>query len=117
MEQGDVLLFYRSHDHKEVTSLGVCEKVEYGVTDADEVQDIVGRRSVFSRHELEERTESPSTVILFKWHFDLENPLHYKVLLDEDVLSGPPQTTQKLSEKAYHYIREEGDIDERFIVD
>lgn len=117
LERGDILLFYRSHDHKEVTSLGVCERVEYEVTDTDEVQDIVGRRSVFSRREIEEMTESPTTVILFKWHFDLEDPLHYKVLLDENVLSGPPQTIQELGGKAYEYIREEGGIDGRFIID
>lgn len=117
IEQGDVLLFYRSHDHKEITSLGVCEKVEYGITDADRIEDLVKRRSVFRHREIKEMAESPTTVILFKWHFDLENPLHYQVLLDEDVLSGPPQTIQELGEKAYHFIREEGGIDERFIVD
>lgn len=117
LNQGDILLFYRSRDHKEITSLGVCEQVEYGISDADRVERLVGRRSVFTRREIEEMVETPTTVILFKWNFDLEKPLHYQRLIDEDALSGPPQTIQRLEDKAYEFIREDGGIDERFAVD
>lgn len=117
IEQGDLLLFYRSQDQKEITSMGVCDRVEYGVTSAEEVEELVGRRSVFTEHEIEERASRPTTVILFKWHFNLKNPLHYKVLRDDDVLSGPPRAIQQIDEDAYHYIRDTGGIDERFIID
>lgn len=116
LEPAAILLFYRSKDHKEITSLCVCERVEYNITDADTVQEIVGRRSVFTEHEIVEMVESPTTVILFKWHFDLDNPLHYQVLLDEGVISGPPQTIQEIDEASYKYVRDAGGIDERFII-
>ncbi|WP_188879924.1 GNAT family N-acetyltransferase [Halarchaeum nitratireducens] len=116
IEANDVLLFYRTHDHKELTSIGVCEQVKYGVTDASEVRELVGERSVFTNHEIDEQVESPTTVILFKWHFDLANPLHYQVLLNGDVLSGPPQTIQEIDEPSYQYVRENGGVDGRFTV-
>jgi predicted GNAT family N-acyltransferase len=116
IESGDLLLFYRSNDHKELTSFGVCERVEYGVTDAATVVELVGKRSVFTTHEIKEMVESPTTVILFKWHFDLDNPLHYQVLLNEAVLSGPPQTIQEVDDASYQYIRKKGSIDERFTI-
>lgn len=114
--RGDILLFYRSHDHKEITSICVCDRVEYDVTTVDEVKEIVGRRSVFTEHEIDELVQSPTTVILFKWHFDLENPVHYQVLRDESILSGPPISVVEIDESNYRYIRENGGIDERFIV-
>jgi hypothetical protein len=116
IEQDDVLLFYRTHDHMEITSLGVCEQVEYEVTEAETVQELVGERSVFTDREIAKMVESPTTVILFKWHFELENPLHYQVLLDEDVLSGALQSIQEIDESSYQYIRENGGIDGRFTV-
>ena len=116
IEPADILVFYRSHDHKEVTSLGVCEQVEYGMEDPDEIMELVGRRSVFSVSEIEDVAQSPTTVLLFKWHFDFADPIRYQVLRDEDILAGPPQTIQQLDESAYEKIKKLGDIDERFIV-
>lgn len=116
IKQGDLLLFYRSHDHREITSLGVCEQVHYGVTEEPKLQELVGRLSVFTDAEITEMAGTPTTVILFKWHFDLADPIHYQVLLDEGILAGPPQTIQELVEQEYKYIRRAGGIDERFIV-
>lgn len=114
IEIGDLLLFYRSRDHQQVTSLGVCEGIHYGLTDSDKVSRIVGKRSVFSGQEIDEYTDSETTVLLFSWHFDLEDPLSYEELLDANVLSGPPQVMQEIDEQAYRHVREKGGIDGRF---
>lgn len=114
IEAGDLLLFYRSNDHQKVTSLGICEEIHYRITDTDEVSRIVGKRSVFSEREIDEYTERETTVLLFLWHFDLENPLSYHEMLEANVLSGPPQVMQELDEQAYKYVRENGGIDGRF---
>ena len=116
IEPADILIFYRSHDHKEATSIGVCEQVKYDMEDPDEIMDLVGRRSVFSINEIRNVAQSPTTVILFKWHFDFGDPIHYQVLRDEDILAGPPQTIQQLGESAYERVKELGDIDERFVI-
>lgn len=117
IDPGDLLLFYRSSDHQELTSLGVCQEVEYGLTDPDEISRIVGKRSVFSESEIEEISEAPTTVLLFSWHFDLSNPLSYDLLRENDVLAGPPQVMQRVDEQGYTYIRNKGGIDGRFARD
>lgn len=116
IQSGDILLFYRSHDHKVLTSLCVCEQIEYEVDSAQKVKQLVGRRSVFTDHEIREMVESPVTVILFKWHFDLETPLHYQELLDSGVLDGAPRSIQGVDENSYEYIKTHGGLDERFII-
>jgi hypothetical protein len=114
LEEGDVLLFYRTRDHKEITSVGICERVEFDVEEVREIQEIVGNRSVFSDKEISEYASSSNTIILFKWHFDLETPVKYQTLLEEDYLSGPIQSIQSVGDEAYKYIREAGGVDERF---
>ncbi|EMA08434.1 hypothetical protein C438_01305 [Haloferax denitrificans ATCC 35960] len=114
---GDLLLFYRSKDYREVTSIGVCENVLFRTANQDEIQKFVGKRSVFSEQEIENMAKSPTTVIRFSWHFDLKNPVSYECLLENNVLSGPLQTIQSISEEDYKYIKQEGGIDERFALD
>ena len=116
IEAQDLLLFYRTEDHKSITSIGVCEQVEYGVTDPEMIHEFVGKRSVFSPHEIVEYAEAPTTIILFTWHFDLSTPIHYQELLKEDVISGPIQTIQQVEHECYKYIRRAGGIDERFTI-
>ncbi|MFP9062605.1 PIN domain-containing protein [Natrialbaceae archaeon A-chndr2] len=114
LSPGDILLFYRSKDHKEITSLGICEEVLSRTTDPDEIQRFVGKRSVFSEQEIEEMAEKPTTVIRFSWHFDLENPLSLETLMEDDVLSWAPQAIHSIGEEEYKYIKTVGGIDERF---
>lgn len=117
IEPGDILLFYRSNDHMEITTVGVCEKVEFEVSTVDKAKEIVGRRSVYSDHEIADLIgNSTILVILFKRHFNLGNPIHYHNLLERGILSGPPQTIQEIDEPGYTYIRDAGAIDERFTI-
>lgn len=114
IEPGDLLLFYRSHDDRCVTSLGVCEQVHYDQTDPDEISRIVGKRTVFSKAEIGSLAERPTTVLLFTWHFDLTDPLDYQELRTSGVLRGPPQSIQRLDEDGYTYIKDNGGVDARF---
>lgn len=96
LKSGDILLFYRSSDNMEVTSLSVLEDVQYGLTDPDDISKIVGKRSVFSRRELQDITETEATVLLFRWHFDLTNPIGYDKLKNNDILSAPLQVMSEI---------------------
>lgn len=101
----------------EITTLGVCEQVEYDVSDVDEAKDLVGKRSVYRDQEIEELIgDSSIIVILFKRHFNLENPIHYHNLLEHGILSGHPITIQEIDEEGYTYVRDTGAIDERFAI-
>lgn len=114
---GDILLFYRSQDHMAVTSLGVCEDILYRTNSPDEIQKFVGKRSVFSKKEIEDMAQKPTTVIRFSWHFDLQNTISYEWLLDDDILSAQLFTIQSIGEEGYKSIKREGGIDERFALD
>lgn len=116
IDPGDVLLFYRTRDEKEVTSLGVCDDVYYNVVGLESLKQAIGRRSVFDDQELRDWAKKETTVILFWWHFDLPVPVDYHDLLDYDVLEGPLQSIKKIDEAGYKYIKEEGELDERFTV-
>lgn len=117
IEQNDILLFYRSHDYKELTSLGVCEQFLHGMTDPENIAELVDKRTVYTSGEIAELAQKPTTVILFKWHFDLSNQIHYHELLAADVLKGPLQTIQQINDDSYRTIKERGNIDERFTID
>ena len=116
IEQTDILLFYRSHDEKELTSIGICESAKYEITETKKIKDIVGKRSVFSESEIEKMAKKPTTVLLFNWYFDLSDPIRYQDLRDEEIIAGAPQTIQQLNEDSYNSIKKLGDIDERFTI-
>lgn len=118
VDSGDVLLFYRSRDEQAVTSLGVCEDVQYRLSDAGKIQRVVGKRSVFSNEEIRQLVERGDvTVFTFRLHFHLDQPPEYGELRNNDVISGPPRTTQRLDEQGYKYIKQKGGVDGRFARD
>lgn len=116
LDSEDILLFYRTKDHKQITSIGVCEDVRYGLTDPEKIQEIVGKRTVFTEYEIREMAEKSTTVLRFKWHFDLPTPIRYSHLKEENVVKGPIQAIQQISHDDYSYVKKEGGIDERFTI-
>ncbi len=116
IKEGDVILFYRSKDRSKITSIGVVESVYTRITDTDEVMRIVGKRTVYSRDEIENITQKPTTVILFYHVFHFENPISLQTLIDIGALSGAPQSIQEIDEKSYKEIMKRSGIDERFTV-
>ena len=49
LKLGDILLFYRSKDDQSITSIGVIEEVNVGMTATDEIIRFVGKRTVYTR--------------------------------------------------------------------
>ncbi|MBI2831988.1 MAG: hypothetical protein HYX79_07005 [Chloroflexi bacterium] len=115
MQGGDIVLFYLSK-HKIITSIGVVETVHHGLQNADEIIKQVGKRTVYSRLEIEEIAKRPTTVILFRHHFHLKTPLRFKQLQAFGLLKGPPQSIVQIADEIYAKIKREGGIDERFTI-
>lgn len=114
VEPGDILLLYRSED-SEITSLGVCDNVHYGLDTPDAVKRVVGKRSVFTDSELEERVEDgDSTVVMFLWHFHLPEPVGLEGMRDDGMRTTPPISTTEISDSEYEYVVEEGGLDDSF---
>lgn len=111
---GDVLLFYRSNDKKEITSLGVVEKVFFAQQNKDEIIKHVGKRTVYSVYEIEKMANKPTMVILFTWHLHLANPLKLSDLKEMNIFA--PQSMTLIPHEKYLRIKSKGGIDERFTV-
>lgn len=113
---GDILLFYRSRDKREIDSIGIVEEVHKGLKDKDKIMRVVAKRTVYPINEIEKIAKKPTMVILFRWHFYLNKPLKLNELKQMDVLKGAPQSITRISHKHYGKIKKKGGIDERFTV-
>ena len=78
--------------------------------------DIVRKRTAYSRTEIEQISLKPTTVILFTWHFYLKRPLKIQELKRANVLKSAPQSIIRVDHETYLRIRQEGEIDERFVI-
>ena len=116
MSEGDILLFYRSVDERRITSLGVIEKVYHNLRNPDEIIRYVGKRSVYTKKEIEEIAKNPTKVILFRQHFHLRTPLALDYLITNNILSGAPQSIVRISHEKYLVIKGGGGINERFTI-
>ena len=116
MSEGDILLFYRSVDERRITSMGVIERVYHDIRNPDEIIRYVGKRSVYTKKEIEEIAKKPTKVILFKQHFHLKNPLALDYLRTNNILSGAPQSIVRIPHEKYLRIKRGGDINECFTI-
>lgn len=115
LKAGDILIFYRSKDDHSLTSIGIIDDVRTGLTDTNEIIRFVGKRTVYTRDEIE-ASPKPLMVILFRHHFHLKNPLKLAILLASGIINGPPQSIMQISDKHYNVIKNLGGIDGRFTV-
>lgn len=116
LKAGDVLLFYRSHDQKKLTSLGIIESTAI-LSDIESIVRAVGKRTVYGYDEITEIARKPVLVILFRHHFNLPKPLNLFALQKMGVLKAAPQSIMELDEVRYKKVKEEAGIDERFAFD
>jgi len=115
MQAGDIILFYSS-ERKQITSIGVVEAIYRGMQDSNDIIRRVGKRTVYSKSEIEEIAKKPSTVIIFRHHFHLKNLLSLGQLQAMGVLSGPPQSIMQIPDENYVKVKNKGGIDERFTI-
>jgi len=116
MKKGDIILFYRSVDKKEILTLGVIETVHQGFFEPEDVVKIVGKRTVYSREEIDEMSIKNLTIILFRHHFHLKNPLGLDQLRNMRIISEAPQSIMRITHEKYQRIKQEGGIDESYTV-
>lgn len=116
IKSGDILLFYRSRDRKELTSLGAVEKVFPKLQDPDKIIKLVGKRTVYSLDDICEIAKKPTIVILFIWHFHLVNPLKLRYLKKIHILKEAPQSITQISNEKYLWVKDKGGIDECFTI-
>jgi L-amino acid N-acyltransferase YncA len=107
IKPGDLVLFYRSHDERALTSIGVVESYDT-LDDAADIVARVKRRTVYSMDEITKMAAKPTRVMLFRLVRHLEYSLSQAWLEHEGVLRGPPQSITKITHEKYEKIRAQG---------
>jgi hypothetical protein len=115
LNPGDILLFYRSTDNRELTSVCTAEKVFPNVTKYEDVIRLVGKRTVYTKNELLEiLNQGPATIIIFLLHFELKKYISLHNLQKAGIVRRAPQSVMEISNARYQQILKIGGLDERF---
>jgi hypothetical protein len=100
---GDVVLFYRSVDLKQITTLGIVESALI-TNEVDEIIRNVTKRTVYALQEIENMVKKPVRVILFRLATHLPIKPGYNELLEQVIITGPIQSIQNISKNAFQKI-------------
>lgn len=116
IKSGDILLFYRSHDLRAITSVGIVES-SHKSQDADKILQLVSKRTVYSYEDIKEMSEKPTKIILFRLAAHFQRDITYEWLLDEEVVHGPIQTIREISDESFRKIIRQGELRNCFYAD
>ena len=114
IRSGDIVLFYRSVDKKSLTSLGVVEKIINGTTDSEYILKEVGKRTVYTRKEIETMAKQPTKVILFSLNFHFPQLIPLEKLKAERLLFGTPQSITEINHQQYFKIIELSGLKQKY---
>lgn len=104
---GDPLLFYRSHDHKAVFVVGVCEAVHVG-TSARDIAALVGQRTVYTYAQIEAQIDHGQVlVLLFRQCRVLRtDPMTLGDLVRAGALKSHPQSVTAVRPEGTAWLRQ-----------
>ena len=101
---GDGLLFYTSKTVKGITALGFVEETLVS-NNPDKIARYAGERTVYSYSEIQNLcSNGPVLAILFRQVKVLEKPISSCRLQSWGILSGPPQSIQKVPEEVKAWL-------------
>jgi hypothetical protein len=101
---GSVLLFYRSHDRKEITCVGVAENTLISRS-VDEVARFVGKRTVYTYEEIRQMCEHDVLAVLFRQAFIVDPPMGREELVLQGAIRRAPQSILKLPEGMTQWLQ------------
>jgi GNAT superfamily N-acetyltransferase len=100
---GATLLFYRSHDLKGVSCVGVVERASREV-DPDDIARLVGKRTVYSYEQIKDLARKPVLTVLFRQDRILADPIPLAELLQRQLLSGHPQSIVSVKKEGFKWV-------------
>jgi len=103
LDQGDILLFYRSHDISAITAIGVVEELRRS-SDPDDIARYVGTRTVYKYQDIEELCKKQTLAIKFRFVKGL-SVIPLSDLIADKIIKGSPQSILKLSKKGVEWIQ------------
>lgn len=101
IQNGDILLFYRTEDRKSIQCMGIVEKIFFS-TDINEVLPSISKRTVFSMGQLENILLKKTMVILFRY-IELDKKISYEKI-EKAGIKGPIQTIRRITDEQYREI-------------
>ncbi len=107
---GDILLFYRSHDLKAVTSIGIVEQIRI-FDSADEIMQMVSKRTVYSYRDIVKMAQKKTMVILFRLATHLKDPIPYVWMQERKVINGKIQTITSIKNESFKKIKAKWRLD------
>lgn len=104
LNPGATLLFYRSHDLRAVTCVGVLE-VSQMSSEPDEIARMVGKRTLYSYEDIEWMCRwGKILVLLFRQDRILDEPVTLDELVHNGVVGGPPQTVTRVRKEGLTWL-------------
>ena len=111
--RGDILLFYRSHDERKLTSIGIVERAVHLET-TNSILKIASKRTVYRREEIEKMADGRQVlVILFRLACHLKEGVGYNAVRDAGVLM-PLQTIREIDSEKFFKLARKGSFDGYF---
>ncbi|WP_457306928.1 GNAT family N-acetyltransferase [Polaromonas sp. P5_E6] len=100
---GDVVIFYRTHDLKATTTLGIVESFHTS-SDPAEIARLVSRRTVYSKQEIVNMAKRPTKVMLFRLIEHFPTSVDYDWLRKNRVVRGPIQSILRITDESFRGI-------------
>ncbi len=103
IREGDLLLFYRSHDRKEVTSIGIVEKT-IRTNNPLEIASVVSNRTVYNLEEIKQLASRTALVLIFRHLKYLDEAVKMEQLEKKYKIRGPIQSIREITHNEYKEI-------------
>ncbi len=105
IEEGDILLFYRSRDQSAITTLGVVERTLRS-RETRLIQTFMSNRTVYSKRDIDEKTARNSCLAILFYHAPLlREPISLTSLRSAGILNGTPQSITQISPSSLEWIK------------
>ncbi len=104
---GSILYFYRSHDWRRLTVVGIVEEIMLSQYPR-EIASYVGKRTVYSYDDIRSMVcgKNPNVLsILFRQSLTIDMNINYGSLRCANILSGPPQSITRISQEGVQWIQ------------
>ncbi len=96
IRRGDNLFFYRSHDHKSITVLGIVEDTKRS-DNPDEIAKFVGKRTVYTYADIKEMCNKNVFAVKFRQVSLLDTPINKDRILNENIVQAIPQSITRIN--------------------
>ena len=100
---GDVVLFYRSHDERAITSVGVVEEYQT-LQDVNAIARLVSRRTVYDMRAIVDMARKETRVMLFRLVKHFDEPIPHRWLQDNNIVNGSIQSIQRVVDAKFDKV-------------